>query len=115
MHKSDQDLGIGFTYFVYFFISCMQIIYQKLDYHIVIGPYTGRMYEDTSYITIEPSWGHKQKWSVTLLIRKSNFQIMLYAKDSKSINTLRLRQNGRHFTDDLLKCIFLNENVCLLK
>ena len=32
MQKSDQDLGIGFTYFVNFFISCMQIIYQKLDY-----------------------------------------------------------------------------------
>ena len=27
------------------------------------------------------------------------------------INTLRPRQNGRHFADDTLKCIFLNENV----
>ena len=27
------------------------------------------------------------------------------------INTLRLRQNGRHFPDDILKCIFLNENL----
>ena len=26
-------------------------------------------------------------------------------------NTLRLRQNGQHFTDDILKWIFLNENV----
>ena len=26
-------------------------------------------------------------------------------------NTLRPRQNGRHFPDDLFKCIFLNENV----
>ena len=25
--------------------------------------------------------------------------------------TLRQRQNGRHFTDDVFKCIFLNENV----
>ena len=31
---------------------------------------------------------------------------------SKSVNTLRPRQNGRHFADDLLKCIFLNENLC---
>ena len=30
---------------------------------------------------------------------------------SISINTLRPRQNGRHFPDDILKCIFLNENV----
>ena len=26
-------------------------------------------------------------------------------------NTLRPRQDGRHFTDDTFKCIFLNENV----
>ena len=28
-----------------------------------------------------------------------------------SINTLRPRQNGHHFPDDIFKCIFLNENV----
>ena len=27
------------------------------------------------------------------------------------INSLRLRQNGRHFTDDIFKSIFLKENV----
>ena len=27
------------------------------------------------------------------------------------LNTLRLRQKGRHFPDDIFKCIFLNENV----
>ena len=27
------------------------------------------------------------------------------------INTLSPRQNGRHFPDDIFKCIFLNENV----
>ena len=26
-------------------------------------------------------------------------------------NTLRPRQNGRHFPGDIFKCIFLNENV----
>ena len=29
----------------------------------------------------------------------------------KSVNTLRPRQNGRHFADAIFKCIFLNENV----
>ena len=29
----------------------------------------------------------------------------------KCVNTLRPRQNGRHFADDICKCIFLNENV----
>ena len=28
-----------------------------------------------------------------------------------SLNTLRPRQDGRHFADDLFKCIFMNENV----
>ena len=27
------------------------------------------------------------------------------------LNTLRPRQNGRHFADDIFNCIFLNENV----
>ena len=31
-----------------------------------------------------------------------------------TLNTLRPRQNGRHFPDDLYKCIFLNENVWIL-
>ena len=28
-----------------------------------------------------------------------------------TLNTLRPRQNGRHFADDIYKCIFLNEHV----
>ena len=27
------------------------------------------------------------------------------------VNTLRPRQHGRHFPDDVFKCIFLNENI----
>ena len=30
---------------------------------------------------------------------------------SSIINTLRPRQDGRHFADDIFKCIFLNENA----
>ena len=29
------------------------------------------------------------------------------------VNTLRPRQNGRHFTDAIFKCILLNENVLI--
>ena len=29
----------------------------------------------------------------------------------QGLNTLRPRQNGRHFADAIFKCIFLNENV----
>ena len=28
-----------------------------------------------------------------------------------TFNTLRPRQHGRHFTDDIFKCIFLNEDI----
>ena len=28
-----------------------------------------------------------------------------------TVNTLRPRQNGRHFADDIFKCLFINENV----
>ena len=34
--------------------------------------------------------------------------------NGKSFNTLRPRQNGRHFTDDTFKRIFVNENVRIL-
>ena len=27
------------------------------------------------------------------------------------LNTLRPTQNGRHFPDEIFKCIFMNENV----
>ena len=30
------------------------------------------------------------------------------------LNTLRPRQNGRHFADDIFKCILLNENTSIL-
>ena len=33
--------------------------------------------------------------------------------NAASINTLRPRQNGRQFPDDIFKCFFLNENVSI--
>ena len=30
------------------------------------------------------------------------------------LNTLKARQNGRHFTDDIFKCIFLNKDAWIL-
>ena len=29
------------------------------------------------------------------------------------VNTLRSRENGRRYPDDIFKCIFLNENICI--
>ena len=33
---------------------------------------------------------------------------------ASKVNTLRPRQNGRHFADDIFRCIFLNENFYIL-
>ena len=38
------------------------------------------------------------------------YKIQIQKFHSK-VNTLKPRQNGRHFADDILKCIFFNENV----
>ena len=37
--------------------------------------------------------------------------IGLQYAQNRHLNTLRSRQNGCHFPDDIFKCIFLNENV----
>ena len=34
--------------------------------------------------------------------------------EGSKFNTLRPRQNGCHVADDILKCIFLNENIWIL-
>ena len=34
--------------------------------------------------------------------------------EPSSLNTLRPRQDGRHFADDIFTCIFFNENGCIL-
>ena len=47
-------------------------------------------------IALLPDWHQSTSW---------------ISADFLSINTLRPRQNGRHFADDTFKCIFLKENV----
>ena len=48
-------------------------------------------------------------WSVTLMSNWCGSKGLCYL-----VNTLRSRQNGRHFTDDTFKRIFLNENDRIL-
>ena len=45
-------------------------------------------------------------------MKHSRPQKLFLVNTNSSVNTLRpRRQNGRHFADDILMCIFLNENV----
>ena len=42
---------------------------------------------------------------------KAGKSLVLGKSDGCRLNTLRPRQNGRHFADDIFKYIFLNENI----
>ena len=63
-------------------------------------------------------WAHTQNspWVCvrnfgTGVLRCSTFWRMGSCLENRVLNTLRPRQNGRCFADDIFKCIFLNENV----
>ena len=59
---------------------------------------------DTAMIIIRHAVTNRAQSNLLLLLF---LRIMIH----KSLNTLRPRQNGRHFADDTFKCIFLNENI----
>ena len=54
-----------------------------------------------------------QTWQGALLEKNPSSEYSFEARSS-NVNTLRLRQNGRHFPDNIFKWIFLNENVWIL-
>ena len=66
-------------------------------------------------------WRHCNEWRIDAcrqIITCSNADLLSvrslgpnFKKVFMEINTLRPRQNGRSFPDDIFKCIFLNENV----
>ena len=39
------------------------------------------------------------------------WRLVIVEYNAITFNTLKPKQNGRHFADDIFKCIFLNENV----
>ena len=60
---------------------------------------------------LEPSG---KEWTHKLCLDKQHLRNYPVGFTHWGLNTLRPRQNGRHFADDILKCIFLNENVWIL-
>ena len=50
------------------------------------------------------------RWYMVSLNFHQWFRLWLAACSAPSLNTLRPRQDGRHFPDNIFKCIFLNEN-----
>ena len=53
---------------------------------------------------------YTKRWLERIFTPMSSNQ---YNSSGNALNTLRPRQNGRHFADDIFKCIFLNENVLI--
>ena len=49
-----------------------------------------------------------------LILKKKSWKFFHNSSSLSLFNTLRPRQNGRHFADDTFKRIFLNENVRIL-
>ena len=52
------------------------------------------------YLTLSQQW-----------FRQSGGAVLDLSWESLHLTSLRPRQNGRHFADDIFKCIFLNENA----
>ena len=50
-------------------------------------------------------------WELTSFLSPFEHHLIDNQHLYKHINTLRPRQNGRHFADDIFKCIFMNQNV----
>ena len=68
--------------------------------------------------------GHKAKWNFhkTIFLFLFHYSLCIWNRImtlrqhnsmADILNTLWLRQNGRHFADNIFKCIFLNENIWL--
>ena len=81
-------------------------MYQLTAWHMFWGIFNWYEYE-IAKIYSRSLWG--QLWYTMRAVKVSKIDIangmVCY------INTLRPRQNGRHFADDVFKCIFLNGNL----
>ena len=64
----------------------------------------GMMYIFGDYSYSVCLWGLKACWL-------AGFMVCLCIVCTILINTLRPKQHGRHFADDIFKCVLLNENV----
>ena len=54
---------------------------------------------------------HENNAFSSMIEREHSDRINLFHANAVKLNTLRPRENERHFADDILKCTFMNENV----
>ena len=60
---------------------------------------------------IENCYSYLWERTMLLILWVSYIHIGFSCNDNRALNTLRPIQNGRHFADDIFKCIFLNSIV----
>ena len=89
------------TYSIYFYYKVLQKYQVKYVWKIMIDYCLLYMHVCMVYafvhVVLEKSW---KIWSFTGAWG-----------EPIGLNTLRPRQNGRHFPDDIFKCIFVNKNT----
>ena len=59
-------------------------------------------------------WSHSYKNHHRWILQCTQCLFLSWVTSCVMFNTLRPRQNGRHFADDIFKRIFLNENIWIL-
>ena len=69
------------------------------------------LFSDHFYFISPVLYGSKVVWCMWVEHNGIQFDHDTFIITCQQINTLRPRQNGRHFPDDILKWIFLNENI----
>ena len=66
-------------------------------------------------LLVPHDYGYMKQTSLdTIMFQKECIRCNCFSNRSLNCNTLRPRQNGRHYPDDIFKCIFLNQNCCIL-
>ena len=84
------------------FSASMPIIFLPCPYW-ALSVFAG-IYLSIFHTNIPLKWVHKCQWN----------DVWLHQVGYTILNTLRPRQDGRYFADDIFKCIFFNENGCIL-
>ena len=100
-----------------FFIENKSIFLHLLSFHHIDSTHVVEMFDQVRqellHISTYPISWVRMSWRRKEPVHQQPWYLICWSEviQSPHVNTLRPRQNGRHFADDIFKCIFLNENV----
>ena len=99
----------NFTFYVSDCLLVLEILLKRACFATLL-PY--KICQVFMKIVLSSVW--KMKMTISCLVGSRYVTLNWACWIQWQFNTLRPRQNGRHFADDVFKCIFLNENVWIL-